>query len=192
MGKRPSTGFNIITSLLTVTFFSSLSLGIVYELTKAPIANAAIQKKINAIRDVVPDFDNNPLDEAYVVKVDDEDFLFYPAMKENAIVGLAVETTTAKGFSGTIKLLVGFLSNGSIHRIQVLESQETPGLGDKIRPEKSNFTQQFLEKNPDHFVFKVKKDGGDVDAITAATISSRAFCDAVQKSYIAFLQGRDQ
>ena len=82
-------------------------------------------------------------------------------------------------------MLVGFLPDGTIKDIAVLENKETPGLGDKMLKSKSNWSTQFEEKNPANFKLKVKKDGGDVDAITAATISSRAFCDAVQRAYNA-------
>jgi electron transport complex protein RnfG len=63
----------------------------------------------------------------------------------------------------------------------VLQQKETPGLGTKI--ETPEFREQFYGKNLSEFQLNVKKDGGDVDAITAATISSRAFCDAVQRAY---------
>jgi electron transport complex protein RnfG len=67
--------------------------------------------------------------------------------------------------------------------ISVLQHKETPGLGTKMTEEK--FLVQFRGKNPGSFPLKVKKDGGQVDAITAATISSRAFCDALQRAYDA-------
>ncbi len=186
MAKKPSTFLNMVGTLWAITFFSSMALGFVYEITKHPIAQAAIEKKINAIREVIPDFNNNPLEEVYVVEMENDAFQIYPAKMDNEPIAFAVEAISTKGFSGDIKILVGLLPDGTIHRIAVLESQETPGLGDKIRAEKSDFSKQFFDKNPDRFVLKVKKDGGSVDAITAATISSRAFCDAVQKAYRAF------
>ena len=82
--------------------------------------------------------------------------------------------------------MVGFLPNGCIYNIEVLELKETPGLGTKMTEEK--FKGQFKNKNPKNFKLIVKKDNGDVDAITAATISSRAFCDAVQRAYNAFVK----
>ena len=84
--------------------------------------------------------------------------------------------------------MVGILPDGEINNIVVLKANETPGLGDKIQKSKSNFSNQFNGKNPDHFALKVKQDGGDVDAITAATISSRAFCDAVARAYEIYLE----
>ena len=86
--------------------------------------------------------------------------------------------------------MVGFKPDGSINNISVLDQKETPGLGTKMKEPK--FKNQFLDKNPAIFTLKVKKDGGQVDAITAATISSRAYCDAVQKAYHGFLQNLAQ
>jgi Na+-translocating ferredoxin:NAD+ oxidoreductase subunit G len=112
--------------------------------------------------------------------------VMYPAKKGDKLVGTAVETFTKKGFSGEIKLMVGFTPEGEIVGIRVLEHKETPGLGDKMEVEKSDFHVQFQGKNPADFKLIVKKDGGNVDAITATTISSRAYCDAVQRAYDAF------
>ncbi len=82
--------------------------------------------------------------------------------------------------------MVGMLPDGTINQIFVLEQKETPGLGTKIKDPK--FKDQFLKKNPASWKMLVKKDGGEVDAISAATISSRAFCDAVQKAYDSFMK----
>jgi electron transport complex protein RnfG len=83
--------------------------------------------------------------------------------------------------------MVGFSPDGTIRNTAVLEHKETPGLGDKMETEKSDFPDQFKGENPADFGLSVTKDGGDVDAITAATISSRAFCDAVDRAYKTFM-----
>ena len=83
--------------------------------------------------------------------------------------------------------MAGFKPDGTIINITVLEHKETPGLGTKMTEPK--FKDQFSDKNPEQFILKVKKDGGPVDAITAATISSRAFCDAVQRGYNTLQKG---
>ena len=89
--------------------------------------------------------------------------------------------TSEKGFSGTVKTMIGFKPDGSINNIVVLEQKETPGLGTKMKEAK--FIKQFLGKNPATFNLKVKKDGGQVDALTGATISTRAFSETVQSSF---------
>ena len=82
--------------------------------------------------------------------------------------------------------MVGFDDDGVILNTEVIKAGETPGLGDKINKSKSDFAKQFNGQDPAEYKLQVSKDGGDVDAITAATISSRAYCDAVQRAYNVF------
>jgi Na+-translocating ferredoxin:NAD+ oxidoreductase subunit G len=192
MAKRESSFFNMVITLLLVSFVSAASLGFIHEITKEPIAIAKAEKKNRAIRAVVPEFNNNPTDEAFTVTTEEGDLLFYPARLDGELVGTAVETFTNNGFSGTIKLMVGLLPDGSIQRIEVLEHKETPGLGDKMETGKSDFHLQFTSQNPETFRIKVKKDGGDVDAITASTITTRAYCEAVQRAWETYTKGGQQ
>lgn len=177
---------NLTVTLFLVTLISSASLAYVYEITKTPIEKASLDKKIKAIQDVTPKFTNNPLEEKYVIKSDKGDLSCYPAKDNGNLVATAIETFTSKGFAGDIKVMIGLLPDGTIYDTAILEQKETPGLGDKLDPIKSNFIKQFKGKNLENFKLSVKKDGGDVDAITAATISSRAFCDAVKRAYLAY------
>lgn len=176
---------NMTLTLFVVSFMASTSLGLVYSFTKGPIENAQIAKINNALSKVLPAFDNQPAAEKYTREVDGGTLIFYPATKGGEKVGVAIQTFTMKGFSGQIDLMVGFLADGSINAIEVVAHKETPGLGDKMETAKSNFSVQFKGKNPESFKLSVKKDGGDVDAITASTISSRAYCDAVIRAYNA-------
>jgi electron transport complex protein RnfG len=188
MAKTESTLKNMVMSLTLISLTASACLGFVYELTKEPIALSILNKKLNAIRQVTPEFDNNPNDEMYRLPTGEGDSLdIYPAKKNGEIIGYAVNTYTSKGFSGNISLMAGFKTDGTILSITVLDHKETPGLGTKMtEPE---FKEQFTGKNPAEFKLKVKKDGGQIDAITAATISSRAFCDAVQRAYNTLQKG---
>jgi Na+-translocating ferredoxin:NAD+ oxidoreductase subunit G len=188
MAKTESTFKNMVLSLTLISMVSSALLGFVYEFTKGPIELSNLNKKLNAIKQVVSEFTNNPNDEMYRLPTGEGDSLeIYPAKKDDVIVGYAVNTFTSKGFSGNISLMAGFKPDGTIINITVLEQKETPGLGTKMtEPE---FKDQFNDKNPVEFKLKVKKDGGPVDAITAATISSRAFCDAVQRAYNTLQKG---
>lgn len=188
MAKTESTFKNMVLSLTLISLVSSALLGFVYEFTKGPIELSNLNKKLNAIKQVVPEFTNNPNDEMYRLPTGEGDSLeIYPAKKDNTIVGYAVNTYTSKGFSGNISLMAGFKPDGTIISITVLDQKETPGLGTKMT--ESEFKDQFKDKNPSEFKLKVKKDGGHVDAITAATISSRAFCDAVQRAYNTLQKG---
>ncbi len=176
----------MVKALFIVAFLSSTALSLVYNITKEPIEEAKIENKLAAIRDVVPEFNNVPSNEVNVIYIEDDSINLFPAKMNGNLIGIAVETFSNKGFSGKIKLMVGFLPDGKINDIIVTEHKETPGLGDKMETEKSIFSHQLRGKDPDNYILKVTKDGGDVDAITAATISSRAFCDAVQNGYNAF------
>jgi electron transport complex protein RnfG len=86
--------------------------------------------------------------------------------------------------------MVGLKPDGTIFDTKVLEHQETPGLGTKMM--EPRFKDQFVGKNPGTDKIKVKKDGGEIDAITAATISSRAFCDAVMRAWNAWQKGDEK
>ncbi|WP_298062700.1 RnfABCDGE type electron transport complex subunit G [uncultured Rikenella sp.] len=171
----------------TITLVASAAVGGIYLLTKEPIEATQAKKVNDAIAQVVPNFDNTPATEAIKTAVDGKDTVtIYPAKSGGAVVGYAIETFSKKGFGGEMSLMVGFLPDGTIKDISVISHNETPGLGDKIQKTKSDFAVQFEGKNPSTFKLAVKKDGGDVDAITASTISSRAFTDAVARAYQVF------
>jgi electron transport complex protein RnfG len=176
--KLESTLPNMFLSLVIISAVMSASLGFVYLKTKGPIEASAKQKEIDAIKQVLPDFDSDP--SADVIEKDG--LLVYPVSKQNRPVGFAVKSYTDKGFGGHFEIMAGFLPDGSINKVSVLSHKETPGLGTKMT--ESRFSNQFLGKNPTTgYTLKVKKDGGQVDAITAATVSSRAYCDALQRAF---------
>jgi electron transport complex protein RnfG len=187
MAKKESNLKNMLFALVLITLVASASLGGIYQLTKEPIAAAKLEKKNNAIKQVIPEFDNSPTSEVYKEAVNGDTLYFYPGKKGGELVGTAVETFSMLGFSGEIKIMVGFLPDGTINDVALLEHEETPGLGDKMDRKKSEWSLQFQGKNPEDFSLMVKKDGGDVDAITASTISSRAFCDALSRAYEKYM-----
>lgn len=157
--------------------------------TTGPIAATKAAALEAAIKAVTPAFDNKPTEDAYMAVTADGDSLkIYPAMKDGKLVGAAVESNTQKGFSGEIKVIVGFDTEGKLLNYSVLQHSETPGLGAKMqewfRADKNH--QSVLGRKLADGELKVSKDGGDVDAITAATISSRAFLNAVNRAYSAF------
>ena len=107
--------------------------------------------------------------------------------KDGNLLGKAV-VTTENGFGGPLKVLVGFDTEGNILGYTVLEHQETPGLGAKAG---EWFQDKILGMNPGKNNFTVSKDGGEVDAITASTITSRAFLRAIQNAYNKVIAGQD-
>lgn len=183
MGKKPESTFaNMVIRLLVIVIVAGLALSLVYTQTFDIIQAAKKAKLEAAIGEVVPKFDE--LKEFKVMPATGKDSLtFYQAYAAGELVGTAIETYTDKGFGGRFTIMVGFDINAEIINTAVLEFKETPGLGDKMSKSKSDWSTQFNGKNPDTYKLKVTKDGGDVDAITAATISSRAFCDATERAY---------
>ncbi|MDR2409813.1 MAG: RnfABCDGE type electron transport complex subunit G [Bacteroidales bacterium] len=198
MAKIKSNFKNIFLCLFVISTLLSGILGVVNYITKIPIEKTKADKKEMAIKQVLPSFDK--LREAKVaIETVQENNIFKKAQAADSLtlydaytgdkwIGTAIETFTDIGFAGRIKLMVGFLPDGNINRIEVLEHTETPGLGDKMEVGKSTFPEQFFGKNPADYKLSVTKDGGDVDAITAATISSKAYCDAVQTAYNSFIK----
>ena len=193
MTKLKSSLKNMLISLGSICIISACLLGIVNEGTKNTIAESQRKKLENAIRQVVPEFDNSPLSEMYEVTFSDKDIaLIYPAKQDETLVGIAVETTSFNGFSGSVRILTGMDPKGDVLDYSVLQHSETPGLGDKMafwfKADKNN--QLILGRNLSNQL-NLKKDGGDVDGITAATISSRAFLEAVNKAYAAYMNNTD-
>lgn len=186
MANKESTFTNMLLTMVIVTAVAAMALGGVYQATKGPIKKNQ-EKKVNAaLQNVLPEFDNKITEDTQTIKKGKQEIVLYKAKKDDELVGVAVETFSLKGYSGLVKIMVGFLPDGTIENISVLKHAETPGLGDKMEKGKSDWSQQFNGKNPAEFNLSVKKDGGDVDAITAATISSRAYCDAVKRAHKAF------
>jgi Na+-translocating ferredoxin:NAD+ oxidoreductase subunit G len=190
MAKKESTFLNMVVTLFVVTAVASFTLASVYNLTKDPILKAREEAKQQAISEVVPEFDN--LVAKMFKAFDGTDSLeFNLAYKNEELVGIAIATYTNSGFSGRIRAMVGLYPDGNIYDVVHLEHAETPGLGDKIDKSKSTWSNQFKDFNPFEKSLKVKKDGGDVDGITAATITTRAYCDAIIRAHETFLENKN-
>jgi electron transport complex protein RnfG len=187
MAKLESNLKTMVLSLLGVCAVASGLLGYMNKITEGPIAESKAKAKLEAIAKVVPEFNNNPSEEMYTLPSDLGDLECFPAKKDGQLVGTAISTKTKIAFSGSFSLMVGIKPDGTLIETSVLEHKETPGLGTKMMEPK--FKNQFVGKNPATNTIKVKKDGGEIDAITAATISSRAFCDAIMRAFNAYQKG---
>ncbi len=177
---------NMVITLSVICLICSALLGVVYSVTKAPIEAAELAKINNAIKAVVPECDNNPSEEMMEV----EGSVVYPAKVNGNIVGYAIKVK-ASGFGGPIQMMVGFNADGTIYNTSVISHAETPGLGAKITGEIPTRTQ-IVGKNPASSNLTVTKDGGEVDAITASTITSRAFLKGVEAAYKVFVELQKQ
>ncbi len=195
MKKLASTFPNMLLSLTLICLIVGAILGVMNGVTKDPIAATELKNKTEAIKQVVPEFDNSPLDEMTEVEVEGEaeKLTVYPAKKGGTVVGYAVQSYSMNGFSGRIDVMVGFDAAGIIKDYSVLKHAETPGLGAKMQEwfHMDNLTPSSIRKMPGVDMkadapLVVGKDGGKVDAITASTITSRAFLDAVNRAYKVF------
>jgi len=184
----------MVLTLTIITVVASLALGSIYNLTLEPIAAAKKAARERAIKLVLPSFDSLnslmvmiPLDPSLTGQGNgDQDSLeFHRAFENGKCIGIAVSTFSNQAYDPTqIQIMVGFLPDGVIDSTVVTQQKETPGLGTKMTGDK--FNGQFAGKNPATFKLFVTKDGGQVDAITASTISSRAVCDALRRAYRTF------
>lgn len=171
---------NMVLMLFAIALVCSAAVAGVYELTKEPIAKAQQQKVVDALAMVLPEFDTTSEREEVA------GCFVYEARLDDRIVGYAVEATSPNGFSGDIVLMVGFTPEGTIWNVEVLQQAETPGLGANMSSKDNVLVASFQGRRAAEMNMTVKKDGGDVDALTAATISSRAYSEAVALAYEAF------
>lgn len=177
MKKLESTWYNMAVVLTLIAVVAGGALGYVNELTKGPIEAIKAQQLSDGIKKVLC------ADELDVQAPDtlEGGTILYATDK-----GTAVQASDPNGFGGTLTVLVGFDKEGVIMGYQILQTSETPGLGAKA----SDWFQQggkgcIVGLNPNAANLTVKKDGGDVDAITASTITSRAFLRCVNAAYAA-------
>ena len=167
---------NMTVCLLAICLVCSGLLAGVYALTAEPIAAAAAAKNEAAIMEVLPDTAAS-IEEERTVEFEGATYAYNLAYDEvGNVVGCAINVAPV-GFGGPIAIKVGFDVNGVIWNTKVLSQAETPGLGAKcVEP---SFSDQFKGWDPAEKELAVKKDGGDVDAITASTITSRAYSDGL-------------
>lgn len=181
MKKLESTWYNMVVVLTVISLIAGVALASVDSMTREPIAAIKKQTLDNGIKEVL-------MDESLKVQKTD-------TLNGGAVViyrttsGNAVQVTDPKGFGGALTVLVGFAQDGSIKGYRVLQSSETPGLGAKADTWFREGKGSILGRNPGKDNLTVKKDGGDVDAITASTITSRAFLSCVNNAYKALQEG---
>lgn len=160
----------LVTSLTIIAAACAAVLAYVNILTKEPIAKADAEKKLGAASDVMP---------SGAEKIEETPYGFVGKDASGNVVGYAVTGVDAGGYGGDIVLMVGFKADKkTVVAYKKLKANETPGLGSKL--ESPEFSGQFENKPLD--AVKLKKDGGTIDAITAATITSRAVCKAIENA----------
>ena len=174
---------NMVLVLFCITLISGACVGLVNMITVDPIAKAKEAAVKTALAQVLPEFDATEQSEH---TADELLIIAHKATKDGEVVGYAIESATKSGFSGLVRIMVGFDTKGTILNVNVLEQNETPGLGAKMTEEGNPLLASVKGKSAPQLNCKVRKDGGDVDALTAATISSRAYAEAVARAYEVF------
>ncbi|RTZ94250.1 MAG: electron transporter RnfG [Deltaproteobacteria bacterium] len=175
----------LIIPLTIICVVAAVSLSYVHKITLKPIAYQKRMEKVRALKRVLPAYDNDP----------DKEILKVPGEKGNSVevnlakkggklIAVAYRMVSHKGYSGDIELLMGVDLKGKITGIEILSMSETPGLGARI--EEPAFKKQFVGKTLKNTKWAVKKDGGDIDQITGATISPRAVTEAIHRGLQLF------
>jgi len=187
----------MILSLGLVSVIAAALLGGMYLITKEPIAQIEKQARLDAIRRVAPPFDNDPeADACKIATAKGDTCTVYPAMLDGRFNGAAVACRSMEGFGGEITIMCGFTAAGEVKDYQVLSHAETPGLGSKMQQwfRDPQGARSVIGKSPATTSFYVVKDKachGQIDGITAATISSRAFLGALRDAFEAFTSYKD-
>ena len=172
------------------------------QLTKPIIAQQEQAALLRTINQLIPEdsYDNDIFASCFLVNDDNllgkgQTQQVFVAKKYNQPVALMLETTTFKGYSGEIKIAVGILADGSVAGVRTIRHSETPGLGDKIQTNKSDWIYSFNGKSyqeDQSAHWEVTKNGGTIDAFTGATITPRAVTLAVKDALIYFAANKQQ
>ncbi|MCQ2250378.1 MAG: RnfABCDGE type electron transport complex subunit G [Bacteroidales bacterium] len=187
--KKNPTIVQMIIVLMVIAMVCSAGVAAVYNATKDKIAAQEALKLQKSLETVLPKslgYDNDITKTIDTIKLDKAVCICYIAKKGNEPVAYAIKSFNKKGYNGKVEVITGFMPNGDIINTQATVLAETPGLGMKAAEPK--YHDQFNGKNPERFNLKVKKDGGEVDAISAATITSRAYALCVATSHQALMQ----
>ncbi|MGN1375337.1 MAG: RnfABCDGE type electron transport complex subunit G [Prevotella sp.] len=190
MKKLESTITNMVLVLVGVALITGCILAYVNHITEAPIKEQAVKTLAEGIKSVMGGVELSVAkDDTVKQNIEGKETVFVVHKvvdKNNSDLGCAIESTTG-GFGGDLKLLVGFDTTGNILGYTILQHAETPGLGAKADQWfQKDGKGSIIGKNPGKDNLTVKKDGGDIDAITASTITSRAFLLAVTQAYNAY------
>ena len=184
--KVQSTLINMLVGLTCISVVAALALALVSNVTAEPIAQAQKAKTEAAIKAVLPTYDQ--LEE---VTIDGNNYTKAVDAQGN-MVGMAIEAKSSKGFGGDLVAMVGFDAEGKVSGYQILQTAETPGLGAKAG-------DWFQEGSKGNVIgmdpatpLAVKKDGGQVDAISGSTITSRAFCEIINNAYQIYQKGGNE
>ncbi len=191
MIKFDKTQRKMALALFVVGLVAASMLALVDQVTQEPIAAAQREALHKGLVQVLPEHQNDPLQDVFIYKLSDTGQLqVFPARdKRGRVIGYAWEQVAPDGYSGTIRILMGIRVAGEIVAIRITEHRETPGLGDGIT-NNAVWLASFVSKTLNNSTWKVKKDGGDFDQFTGATITPRAVVKAVHNGLTMYKKSR--
>lgn len=181
----------LIIVLAGICVFAGLALAAVYDLTKEPIAYQLKLEVIRSLQAVLPGMEVDPDQDFVELQRDDgSPVKVFRSAADGEIQGIAFQVVAPDGYSGNISIMMGVLPDGRLGGIEILTHAETPGLGARIIED--TWKGQFAGKSLEDTDLRVKKDGGEIDQITGATISPRAVTGAVKKGLEWFKEKQDE
>lgn len=190
------------TSTVAISFFAVICAAVIAITQVSTVEKIAFNERefrAKALYEIVPraTIDNDLLSDTFEIQVSelghDMPVTAYKARKGNTVSAVILPVVAPDGYSGKIGMIVGIKRDGSLAGVRVLSHKETPGLGDKVETKKSDWILSFNGKqknNTDDKVWAVKKDGGDFDQFTGATITPRAVVNAVGRALDYFATNR--
>ncbi len=182
---------HMVLALFAVAVLATALLATTDMFTRAPIAEAQRKALHQALMQVLPEHANDPQQDMITVQRDGAALKVYPARdRHGRLLALAWEEIAPDGYSGSIRILMAVEPDGVLHAVRITDHRETPGLGDGIVHNQA-WIDAFAGKDLQHTKWAVKKDGGDFDQFTGATITPRAVVRAVHAGLIFFAENRE-
>ena len=179
----------LIVVLTVVALLAGFLLAMTEHVTRKPIADAQRRELLDSLGKVLPPHDNSPDAETVAIEDGGLTWTVYVAREQGRFAGAAFKTSTDKGYSGVIDVLVGVTAADAVNGIAILAQTETPGLGAKIAD--PAFTARFKGRSIAATHWAVVPDGGEIDSISGATISPRAVVEAVKAGLDMYTRNRD-
>lgn len=198
-------GLSILRSAWGLGLFAIITAGLIaltQQGTKDKIAEQVKQARSKALLQIVPvsEFDNQLLDDAFMLEATEglgnaEQVEAFVAIKDQLPTHLILPVVAPEGYSGPIRLIMSIDMSGTVKGVRVIEHKETPGLGDKIDIKKSDWILGFNGQSLETLTeaqWRVKKDGGEFDQLTGATITPRAIVNAIYNALVYFSENKSQ
>lgn len=184
--------WRMVAALVTVAVVATALLAVADRMTRAPIAQAQRKALHQALAQVLPPHANDPQRDMVTMTRAGKPMRLYPARADDGrLLALAWEEVAPDGYSGPIRVLMSVDPTGVVQAVRVTEHRETPGLGDGIVRNRA-WIDAFAGKTLDNARWAVKKDGGDFDQFTGATITPRAVVKAIHEGLMFFAKHRAQ